>query len=180
MNRVGWALTSIAMGLVLLIAAVGLFSVLNRGRDAALVDALNTARNQHDPTFDADFATLFPGNWGRVAVICRGATRSEVVDAIGFQWEGAAKVDSEEFLSSIVFIDGTTAESLISTGPDSGWLYVPCPIDVDGSPDDESEPHVVAVPRRQASVRFTYEQHEDAHYWFVDAAEFRRLATLGE
>ncbi len=74
----------------------------------------------------------------------------------------------------------TTAESLISTGPDSGWLYVPCPIDVDGSPDDESEPHVVAVPRRQASVRFTYEQREEAHYWFVDAAEFRRLATSGE
>jgi len=174
--RLGRFTTVAILGLAALLAAVGTIAALTRGADQDLVRVLKAAGREHNATLDADFSALFPGDWDRMVIICRGATTSEVDGLLGFHWDGAAQVRSDAFLSAMVFVHGATVETSVSTGPDSGWVYVPCPLDLDDSAGAGRAGRAVSVERMDA-VRFTHHRDVDTDFWYVDESEFSRLAA---
>jgi hypothetical protein len=130
-RRPGWILAMSLICSTALIAGLGIFAWMDRQPDSELVGALRTASERSGNSFEADLSDYFPGNWDRVVIVCKGAIVSEVDEAIGSPWDEATQVESEAFLSSLVLVRGNSVESSISTGPDSGWAYVPCPVKLD-------------------------------------------------
>ena len=177
MSRAGWILSLSAMGLVALLVSLALLAVLTRPQDAKLLDALHAAARDRQPKMNADFSELFPGDWDRMVIACRGAAPADVDGALGFHWDRGRDLKSDSFLSTILFVRDDAVEATLSTGADSGWVYVPCPIGVDST--DAVSPSSAVLPRSSAVVQFTHHPDADSDFWYVDAAEFHRLAEAG-
>lgn len=173
----GWILAVTLICSTALIAGLGIFAWMGRQPDSELVDALRAAGERSDKSFEADLSDYFSGSWDRVVIVCKGATVSDVNEAIGSPWDEAIQVESGAFLSSLVFVRGNSVESSISTGPDSGWAYVPCPVKLDPAERAFSR-QVAVVPRTEAVLRFTHHRDMDSDFWYLDDSEFDRLKTL--
>jgi hypothetical protein len=162
--------------LVALIAAVAILVATTRPRDARLLDALDAASRDQKSMFDADLSEFFPGAWDRAVILCRGATSPEAEAALGFHWFEGAQLESSAFLSTILFVEGDVVKDTLSIGPDSGWVYVPCPID-SGSWGEGESPTVAVVSRSRAVIPFTHHHDPDSDFWYVEASAFERLAV---
>ncbi len=173
-----WLLIVAPMLAVLAVVGLASYALLARPRDADLKDALRAAWLDRETTMDADFATLFAGDWDRVVVVCRGAGQSDVSRALGFESETVPRVDSAAFLSAMIFASGDRVEYVVATGPDSDWPYVPCATPAERTESVPSEPYIAVLLRADAVVRFTHHTTSYTQYWSVAPTEFQRLRSL--
>lgn len=123
-----------------------------------------------------DLGHTVPGRWTKAMIACRGVTKEQLADVLGYAWDGP-DVMSGSFLAMIVFFDSGKVDRFFSAGQDDGvvdhWYFTPC--------TRAKDPGLLApivLNRNSSRLTFTIDKSlADPHlyFWYVTPAELTRL-----
>jgi hypothetical protein len=135
-------------------------------------------REHHNVT-EVNFDKVIPGDWTKMVIVCAGATKDELDNALGFEWKDAPSLrPSSNFISMVGFAGNNDVESFDNVGSDpvieGEWYFTPCTSDILGDPDT-AEP--LSIPRAHSKVLLTLHKSDSPHFWYVSKQEFQRLRS---
>ncbi len=164
------------MALASIFTAV-LLSACAPPRPSAIQTAVNSQlkAQEFDATATVDFSAI-PGDWDRVLLVCRQATREQIDEALGFHWSKAPDPSDADFLSMIVLAKSRHVTTWFQAGLDQDedlvthWYFSPCPME--GS---YRQTFIPVLKKPSTKVEFQRMKQGKVTWWVVTADE---LATL--
>lgn len=165
------------------VALAGLLTtaLLSACASPAPVSAIQTTVNsqlksqESGATATVDFSAI-PGDWDRLLIVCRQATREQIDQALGFHWSKAPDPSDVNFLSMIVLVKSRHVTTWFQAGLDQDqdlvthWYFSPCPMD--GSYRQASIP---VLTKPDTKVEFQQMKQGKVSWWVVTPEELAAL-----
>lgn len=123
------------------------------------------------PTAAVDLDAIVPGAWSRLLVVCRGASRVQVIDSLGFEWPEAPDPSASGFLAELLFVTEDRVEHRYIAGQEEfneQPYFTPCET---MEPGRGGPSNVILLKRDDSILEFQWMGNSagrPSNYWYID------------